>query len=119
MEQDANPDVWLSHSVILVLAVLLLAKILVLSNVVMVFFLGMKNAMMETQMTMMGKKSFDLLISDYRCSSTCEHEVGWNCINRSGSNTLCSEICGDGMWLGGLPCDDGNKVSGDGCSKTC
>jgi cysteine-rich repeat protein len=30
----------------------------------------------------------------------------------------CSEICGDGVLLS-LPCDDGNTVSGDGCSSKC
>jgi cysteine-rich repeat protein len=30
----------------------------------------------------------------------------------------CHEICGDGI-LFVLPCDDGNTVSGDGCSSTC
>lgn len=30
----------------------------------------------------------------------------------------CQEICGDGR-LYVLPCDDGNTVSGDGCSSTC
>ena len=29
------------------------------------------------------------------------------------------EICGDGISLGLLECDDGNRVSGDGCSKDC
>ena len=31
---------------------------------------------------------------------------------------VCQEICGDGV-LYVLPCDDGNTVSGDGCSSTC
>jgi cysteine-rich repeat protein len=30
----------------------------------------------------------------------------------------CEEICGDGF-LYELPCDDGNLVSGDGCSANC
>jgi cysteine-rich repeat protein len=29
------------------------------------------------------------------------------------------EVCGDGMNLGRVGCDDGNTVSGDGCSSTC
>ena len=29
------------------------------------------------------------------------------------------EICGDGLYLGLLECDDGNTYSGDGCSSTC
>lgn len=28
----------------------------------------------------------------------------------------CKEICGDGHDFGTYECDDGNKVSGDGCS---
>jgi large repetitive protein len=31
----------------------------------------------------------------------------------------CYEICGDGLYLGQYQCDDGNVVSGDGCSATC
>ena len=27
--------------------------------------------------------------------------------------------CGDGYLVGGEPCDDGNKLDGDGCSSTC
>jgi cysteine-rich repeat protein len=30
----------------------------------------------------------------------------------------CKDICGDGK-LFSLACDDGNKISGDGCSSTC
>ena len=29
------------------------------------------------------------------------------------------EICGDGKNLGQVECDDGNTVSGDGCSSDC
>ncbi len=31
----------------------------------------------------------------------------------------CTTKCGDGLILGGEACDDGNAVSGDGCSSTC
>lgn len=34
------------------------------------------------------------------------------------NNTFCVEICGDGI-LYNMACDDGNIVSGDGCSSTC
>ena len=29
------------------------------------------------------------------------------------------EICGDGVNLGQVECDDGNKINNDGCSTTC
>lgn len=29
------------------------------------------------------------------------------------------EICGDGLHMGVLQCDDGNLLDGDGCSSTC
>ena len=32
---------------------------------------------------------------------------------------LTLEICGDGLNLGSLECDDGNTNDGDGCSSTC
>jgi len=31
----------------------------------------------------------------------------------------CPEICGDGLDFGQYQCDDGNTISGDGCSKEC
>ena len=31
----------------------------------------------------------------------------------------CTTTCGDGLLLGNEQCDDGNAVSGDGCSSTC
>jgi len=31
----------------------------------------------------------------------------------------CTTKCGDGLLLGNEQCDDGNAVSGDGCSSTC
>ena len=31
----------------------------------------------------------------------------------------CSEICGDGISLGRMQCDDGNIIDGDGCSSSC
>lgn len=45
---------------------------------------------------------------------------GWNlddfCIM---ARPLPGEVCGDGALLGQESCDDGNQVSGDGCSATC
>ena len=29
------------------------------------------------------------------------------------------EVCGDGVNLGTVECDDGNKLDGDGCSSDC
>jgi cysteine-rich repeat protein len=34
-------------------------------------------------------------------------------------NILCSEACGNGVLERGETCDDGNTVSGDGCSAEC
>ena len=31
----------------------------------------------------------------------------------------CAEICGDGLHMGVLACDDGNTLDGDGCSSSC
>lgn len=33
--------------------------------------------------------------------------------------TSCAEICGDGLHMGVLACDDGNTLNGDGCSSVC
>ena len=49
------------------------------------------------------------------CGPTCIFESGFTC--SGGSSTwrdTCTEICGDGKNFGKLPCDDGNKVDGDG-----
>ncbi len=31
----------------------------------------------------------------------------------------CTSSCGDGLIIGEEQCDDGNGISGDGCSETC
>lgn len=56
------------------------------------------------------------------CSWKCEVEPGFNCpVSKLG---VCTEICGADT-LGGTydfyyyPCDDGNNVSGDGCTDLC
>jgi cysteine-rich repeat protein len=55
-----------------------------------------------------------------RCSSTCQLEKGFTCAQDAKLGyTKCVEICGDGINLGFLQCDDGNNVSGDGCSSKC
>src|SRR5262249_30295002 len=50
------------------------------------------------------------------CSSVCKLEVGFTC---TGQPSVCTAICGDGLVRGTEECDDGNTVSGDGCSATC
>ena len=33
---------------------------------------------------------------------------------------ICLEHCGDGIRVSNqFPCDDGNKINGDGCSENC
>ncbi len=76
------------------------------------------------------------------CSSTCQVETGWMCsggtvrgamgdggtavdsgaVDASAPVSKCVEDrCGDGIveTSAGEACDDGNNVSGDGCSSTC
>lgn len=36
-----------------------------------------------------------------------------------GSSGECVEVCGDGLNFGLVQCDDGNLISGDGCSAMC
>jgi cysteine-rich repeat protein len=58
------------------------------------------------------------------CSSGCSNCLNCDsCLTCSSGFTpspsgLCSEICGDGKRFV-LPCDDGNKIDGDGCSSRC
>jgi cysteine-rich repeat protein len=72
------------------------------------------------------------MLSNDGCSSTCEVEEGWECVSTDGwqssidgpvPDTVCSPICGDRLLVGREPfapyCDDGNEVSGDGCSSSC
>ena len=35
------------------------------------------------------------------------------------SSNLCLAICGDGLVMSGLACDDNNTINGDGCSSIC
>ena len=50
----------------------------------------------------------------------CQIEYGWACTTDYSAliNSICSEIWGDGKKIGINPCDDGNIISGDGCSST-
>lgn len=58
------------------------------------------------------------------CSPTCTIEKAFECYN-DGKVDLCRPICGDGitMWMLNNnvkeECDDGNMISGDGCSSNC
>ena len=56
------------------------------------------------------------------CSQDCKLEEGFVCTGGSASKPdKCSpqDICGDTERHSGEECDDGNTVSGDGCSSTC
>ncbi len=58
------------------------------------------------------------------CSASCSIESGWNCPVNVASPTatsVCASTCGDSIVAVGMQetCDDGNTVSGDGCSSTC
>lgn len=48
------------------------------------------------------------------CTPLCTAEP--NCPAGGGA---CTTTCGDGLVMGNEACDDGNAVSGDGCSATC
>lgn len=51
--------------------------------------------------------------TNYTC--TCIQSTFYN-----SSNLTCEDICGDGLTPSiNEACDDGNTVSGDGCSSTC
>lgn len=51
------------------------------------------------------------------CSKTCTQEP--KCRDDSGKTTACASVCGNANVDEGEGCDDGNAVSGDGCSETC
>lgn len=56
------------------------------------------------------------------CDGSCNVEAGWTCgyFNADGVYSCHRIVCGDGIadW-GTETCDDGNVISGDGCSSTC
>jgi cysteine-rich repeat protein len=43
-------------------------------------------------------------------------QTGFTC---TGSPSVCTTICGDGIVGGSEQCDDGNLTNGDGCTNTC
>ena len=58
------------------------------------------------------------------CSADCKAEAGWKCSVGSTGISEClpaGNACGNGQLQPqlGEECDDGNTVSGDGCSSTC
>ena len=57
------------------------------------------------------------------CNPSCLIEYGYACDGPPGvvgPNGHCRAVCGDGQLARGAEtCDDGNAVSGDGCSATC
>lgn len=75
--------------------------------------------MMEIQSMETGKISVTSInaFSIFRCSSTCEIETGYACIDGN-LPSKCSEICGDGIRFNHA-CDDGNTQDNDGCSSKC
>jgi fibro-slime domain-containing protein len=64
-------------------------------------------------------------VSGDGCSSTCTIEPGYTCPTPGQPCVLISTtdasgpVCGNGKVEAGETCDDGNTVSGDGCSSTC
>ncbi len=50
------------------------------------------------------------------CSATCTVEAGYYC---TGTPSVCTLACGDGLTMPPETCDDGNTTAGDGCSATC
>jgi large repetitive protein len=51
-----------------------------------------------------------------QCTAIQGYDLPYYVIN---GETICTEICGDGLHLGHYECDDGNIIDGDGCSKDC
>jgi fibro-slime domain-containing protein len=67
-------------------------------------------------------------VSGDGCTGDCiAVEPGWTCPKGAGDGGVaggpCSKLpatkCGDGVLGGNETCDDGNTLSGDGCSSTC
>jgi len=60
--------------------------------------------------------------TDWRCNSNCIGNFnGWDCISdvQTFPNTICTEICGDGIVVGTETCDDGILNDGEGCKTNC
>ena len=53
------------------------------------------------------------------CRRECSQEEGYDCALELCERSVCVEVCGDGVRTASEGCDDGNLVSGDGCSMLC
>lgn len=52
------------------------------------------------------------------CHNNCTIQAGFSCLlDPSGTYSICSEFCGNGVIGSGEICDDGNSIDGDGCSN--
>ena len=50
------------------------------------------------------------------CDSSCHVQTGYTC---TGTPSVCTANCGNGVLDAGETCDDSNTTAGDGCSATC
>lgn len=50
--------------------------------------------------------------SGYTCETRISPEGNWKI-------SVCTSLCGNGIKTGWEECDDGNRISGDGCSSNC
>ncbi|MGA9655242.1 MAG: DUF4215 domain-containing protein, partial [Polyangia bacterium] len=55
---------------------------------------------------------------DDGCNALCQIEANWSCPT-PGQACVNMAICGNGILTSNEACDDGNTVSGDGCSGDC
>lgn len=89
--------------------VLILAKL----SVEMDWFSVLRNVMTEILLILMGKF---YKINFSRCTSTCTIERGFTCPT---AGSACIPTCGDGYYVKGEACEDGNTFNNDGCNSIC